>query len=381
MTKTQRVDATPMLRGAIFQLCVAVERCYQLKPGQSVHVEELGDISIPGETQTEVKHYVSPLTDNHPNFWNTLYNWTEPDSQAENYRFLILHTTQQFGTRSRLANFDSLSAKNRMQLLLQIHAELEAEHIRRSGAKDVRPSQTLAQQRALLNGDRKERLGKLLEKVCIEARCANASELYEQLCQEKAGHVLDANAHSYIDALIGFVCKPEMAGDMRWTISFDEFKVHLQYLTSIHCSASLQFPRAEFERLRHTNFSEAREDIFVRKIVDVGGSGKVITTAIREYEGTTATIAAEFRRHTSAALQYSEFEEEVIGVFEAGHLRACLEPAHDEHSSMRFYLNMIASTPPSFPGYTDSPHGFRNGVLHLTMNDQHQEYHWKVTKK
>jgi hypothetical protein len=381
MAQTQRVDATPMLRGAIFQLCVAVERCYRLKPGQSVHVEELGDVSIPGETQTEVKHYAAPLTDNHPNFWNTLYNWTEPDSQADNYRFLILHTTQEFGARSRLAEFNSMSTKDRMQLLLQIHGDLELEHLRRNGSENARPSPTLVQQRALLSADRRERLDALLEKVCIEARCANASELYEQLCQEKAGHVLDDNARIYIDALIGLVCRPVLAGDTRWTISFDEFKVHLQYLTSIYCSASRQFPRAEFERLRHADFAEMREDMFVRKIVDVGGNGKVITTAIREYEATTATIAAEFRRHTSAAMQLSEFEVEVIGVFEARHLRACLEPAHDENSSMRFYLNMIASTPPSFSGYTDSPHGFRNGVLHMTMNDQRQEYIWKVTKK
>lgn len=380
MTQSQRADATPMMRGAIFQLCVAVDRCYQLKPGQSVYVEELGDVSIPGETQTEVKHYAEPLTDNHPNLWNTLFNWTEPNFLAENYRFLILHTTQQFSARSRLIDFNNLPAKDRMQLLLQIHADLEAEHVRRNRA-NARPSRTLAQQRALLNGDRRERLEALLEKVCIEARCANASDLYVQLCREKAGHVLDANAHSYIDALIGFVCKPRTDGDKHWSISFDEFKVHYQYLTSIYCRESRQFPRAEFERLRRIDFSEKREDMFVRKIVDVGGSGKVITTAIREYEGATATIAAEFRRHTSAAMQLNEFEGEVIDVFEAGHLRACMEPVHDQHSSMRFYLSMIASTPPAFPGYTDSPHGFRNGVLHLAMNDQGQEYTWKVTKK
>lgn len=381
MTQTQRADATPMMRGAIFQLCVAVERCFRLKSGQSVYVEELGDVSIPGETQTEVKHYTAPLTDNHPNFWNTLYNWTEPESQAENFRFLILHTTQQFGARSRLVDFNNLSANDRIQLLLQIHADLESEHVRRSGSEDVRPSQTLAQQRDLLHGDRRERLNALMEKICIEARCASASELYEQLCEEKAAHVLDANARSYIDALIGFVCKPKMAGDMRWTVTFDEFKVHCQYLTSIYCTGSRQFPRAEFERLRDIEFSETRQDIFIRKIADVGGSGKVITTAIREYEGTTATIATEFRRHTSAAMQLREFEGEVIGVFEAAHLRACLKPVHDEHSSMRFYLTMVTSTPPSFPGYTDSPHSFRNGILHIAMDDEKRQYVWKVAKK
>lgn len=370
-----------MMRGAIFQLCVALERCYRLKPGQIVHVEELGDVSIPGETQTEVKHYAAPLTDNHPNFWNTLYNWTEPAARADDYRFLILHTTQQFSTRSRLVDFNNLSAEDRLKLLLQIHTDLEAEHARRNESADARPSQTLAQQRALLNGDRRECLDQLLEKICIEAQCARASELYEQLCHEKAGHVLDANVHTYINALIGFVCKPEMEGITKWTISFDEFAAHLQYLTSIFCSASRQFPRAEFDRVRSVDFSAPREDLFVRKIADVGGSGKVVTTAIREYEGTVATIATEFRRHTSAAIRYGEFEAEVIGVFEAGHLRACLEPTHDEHSSMRFFLTTITSSPPSFPGYTDSPHSFRNGVLHMTMNDHQQEYEWKVMRK
>ena len=381
MTKPLRSDATPMMRGAVYQLCVALERCYQLHPDQSLLVEELGDVSVPGEAQTEVKMYSSPLTSSHPNFWNTLYNWTEPASKSEEYRFLILQTSEEFGSRSRLANFNDTPADERMQLLVVIHDELELDFASRTErGKATKPSQTLLQQRALLVGDRKPLLEQLIGKIYIEARSASPTELYGQLCQDKGRHVLDSKISSYIDALLGFVCRRGMAPSERWEVSCEAFNAQVQTLTATYCRDSRQFPRAEFERAEQLEYEEPSEDLFVRKIVEVGGAGKVLLRAMRDYEGTTATISKEFGHYTAAASHFHAFRKEVINVFEDFHLSECLEPVHNEHTSLRFYLRTITSPPPAFPSYADSPRSFRNGILHIAMDDEEQGYAWKVVK-
>ena len=49
-----RQDATASTRATIYHLCVAVDKCYKLKDGQKLLIEELGDITIEGEQQVEL---------------------------------------------------------------------------------------------------------------------------------------------------------------------------------------------------------------------------------------------------------------------------------------------------------------------------------------
>lgn len=381
MTKTLRADATPMLRGAVFQLCVAVESCFKLKARQVLYVEELGDVTVAADTQTEVKLHSSPLTDNHPNFWNTLFNWTDSAMDARQFRFLILLTSQEFGTECQLVRFNELEPAKRLQLLVSIHEGLARDFERRTRKAGGSPSKTLVQQRELLMGDRRALLEELIGRIFIEARCATPSELYTRLCQEQARHVLDSKRESYVDAVFGFVCRGGLTEQSHWKITCEEFNEQIQALTSTYCQESRQFPRAEFDRIDLADIDESSQDIFVQKLKEIGATGSHVKKAIRDYEGTTSTIDKEFRNHTSAGLHLKRFTTDVIDLFESGHELACFAPAHDVNSSMRFYLEMIGSTPPTFPGYADSPANFRNGILHVTMDDHNSNYVWKVIKK
>ncbi len=76
-TEKVRQDATASTRGTIYQLCVAVEKCYELREGKKLLIEELGDVTIKGDQQVEVKQYSDSLTDGHHNLWNTLKNWMD----------------------------------------------------------------------------------------------------------------------------------------------------------------------------------------------------------------------------------------------------------------------------------------------------------------
>jgi hypothetical protein len=70
-TRKLSQDATDSTKGIIYQLCVAVQKCYEMIGGQKVLVESLGDVTIRDHEQVETKYYRDPLTDNHPNFWKT----------------------------------------------------------------------------------------------------------------------------------------------------------------------------------------------------------------------------------------------------------------------------------------------------------------------
>lgn len=381
MSKSLRSDATPMLRGAVFQLCVALECCFKLGPGQVLYVEELGDVTVPGSMQTEVKLYTEPLTDSHPNLWNTLFNWTESVLNACQFRFLILLTSQVFGKQSRLAEFNGLTAAKRMEMLDAIHKELELEFDRRNSGGSGVPSKTLLQQRDLLKGNRRELLHKVIDRIVIEAGCATPTELYTHLCQQHARQILDSKQEAYIDALFGFVCRRGLDGSGHWRISCEEFNTEVRDLSATYSSESRQFPRAEFDKIDWMDMDESSQDLFVKKIKDIGAAGNHVKKAIRDYEGTTATIDKEFRDHTSAGLHLKRFKSEVVDLFEAAHEGACYERAHDAHTSIRFYLATIGSAPPTFPGYADSPVNFRNGILHIEMDDIQCELDWKVVKK
>lgn len=71
-TAALRGDATASIDAIVYQLGVAVSKCFELDEGQVLVIEELGDVTVEDVLQIEVKCYTDSLTDGHKNFWNTL---------------------------------------------------------------------------------------------------------------------------------------------------------------------------------------------------------------------------------------------------------------------------------------------------------------------
>lgn len=378
MNQPVRAEASASTRGTIYHLCVALERCFMLAPGQKLLIEELGDVTVPGTEQVEVKQYSSPLTDNHPNFWNTLFNWTDPSFDTSQYESLVLHTTQKFGERSKLAAWNSLDREKRIELLDEIHADLEADFQGKQKEQPSAPSKTLTQQRTLLT-DRRSAVEAVVEKVVIEAGADGLTSLYKKLCETKAFHVLDSNAEKYINALLGFVCRLDMTAGERWEITREEFKSQVESLTNIYRSESRNFPRSHIDLMQISADCNERGDLFVEKIREIGSPVRHVNQAIRDFEGTVSTIANEFRTYSIAHTRLTSFTREIENLFEASYDRACLgtQPL-DNKACQRFYLDTTTSQPPNFPGYDDCPSHFRNGLLHIGMDDEERDWRWRL---
>ena len=120
-----RQDATESTRGTVYHLCVAVQKCYELREDESVLLEELGDITTEDKEQVEIKQYSDTLTDGHLNFWNTLRNWMDDSFNHASYSSLVLHTTQEFGPRASIAKWNESTTESRIHLLRAINASFE----------------------------------------------------------------------------------------------------------------------------------------------------------------------------------------------------------------------------------------------------------------
>lgn len=98
-----------------YQVLIGVEKCFLLKHEQSIYFEKDGDVSLLGNnaeqsTQIEAKNYTAPLTDHHENLWNTLKNWLDNAFEHHKYGALVLHTTQSFGSTTKLKGWNEKTA-------------------------------------------------------------------------------------------------------------------------------------------------------------------------------------------------------------------------------------------------------------------------------
>ncbi|WP_350316868.1 hypothetical protein OHK33_06940 [Pectobacterium aroidearum] len=125
-----------------YQVLIGIDKCFTLQDDQSIWFERDGDVSfVSGEidhsSQTEVKAYSAPLTDHHENLWNTLNNWLDIQFQHEEYGTLILHTTQAFGSKTRLKKWNTLNPTERIQTLKEIYAERTTEELNDEKPKSI----------------------------------------------------------------------------------------------------------------------------------------------------------------------------------------------------------------------------------------------------
>jgi hypothetical protein len=379
-------NATPSTKGTIYQLCVAVEKCYEMVLGQKVLIECQGDVTIPDSQQVETKFYSDALTDNHPNIWKTLLNWMQDGFDPTTYSSLILYTTQQFGERSTISEWNGLILQQRIEALEGINRlaeERELERHKKAPGGQSKIPDVLSHQRFVLDALRRSKLHQVLERFAIEACSPNLSELHTIIKQRNIKGILEGKKDDFLNALIGFITKADEARGKNWEITYEEFDEKVGDLNTLYCRETRVFPKKYLDCSQPQNAQQLKDQhnyTFVRKIRDIEYH-EVVPKAVSDYIAALRTLHEEFKNYEVPPQRTKNYAEELIELFTIRYRKACRGCIDIIKESKDFLDDTTAEEPRSFEGFDDRPPlSFRNGLLHSQLDDEDKNLKWRLEK-
>lgn len=374
-------DATASTQGTVYQLYVVVWKCFEMVANQKVIVERFGDVTLSGQQQLEIKYFSDPLTDNHPNFWKSLNNWTRPEFDENQYESLILYTKQVFGSRSLFHDWNRKDVAGRMATLQAIVSAAEEKFKKQSPqagrSKKREPPDVLLMQRDILQ--RSGKLHSVVAKLAIADASPDIEGLYSRLKQTYAKGILEGKTDEFMQGLLGHVISPPTICGPSWEITFDDFTTKVRELTSQYCRGTCYFPM-KFKRENVSPDDQAKHstDLFVSKIRDIQYE-TVIPKAIADYLYASDTILKDFKDYQVPHTAYRDFLDSVMDQFIPAYRKACRGQC-DISNSQNFYDDMMSSPVPSFQGFQPPGTTFRNGVLHMQLNDVGENLRWRLIR-
>lgn len=382
MTNRLPHDASASTKGTIYQLYVAVHKCFEMVSGQKVLIERFGDVTISDSQQIETKLYAEPLTDNHINFWKTLNNWMHDAFDNKAYSSLILCTTQAFGEHAIISEWNGVASARRLEILETIHKqaeEREAQRKKKNGAADSSIPESLQLQRRVLDATKRNKLFSVIEKYTIASCSPLMEELYNRISDQYCKGILNGKRHDFLNSLLGFVMSPGAIHGSNWEITYDQFDLKVGDLKSLYCRETRIFPT---KYLSATSVAvpkvESYQDRqFVKKIYDIS-YGDVVAQAIQEYIGASRTVLEEFKNYEVPPSRHTDYAQEVIGVFQARYRSAARNVSNVINDSKDFFDQIVAEDSPSFAGFDKPPRSFRNGVIHMYCDDPDKNLKWRL---
>ncbi len=372
-----RNDATSSVTAIIFQVGVAVLKCWEMRRGQKVLIEKCGDVTVDGEQQIETKLYSGNLTDGHINFWKTISNWMQEGFDPEAFSALVLYTNQPIGPRALIAQWNDADTTRRLAILEEIRTRM----VDQSTSRTDRPSQSITFQNAVLDILKRNKLLKVIERFHIEHATPDLPGTHALIKERFIKGIPSGNIDSYFRAVLGFVISPTLEGSS-WEITFDSFSREIESLTSIFCKETRIFPRRYFSGATLPPgevMEEHSEHRFVKELRLIEHH-EVVPAAIRDYTSTLQTIKEEFSNYEVPRRKTEAYTQELLETFKARHRVACRNCTDSITHSQNFYDNFTSEPPHAFEGFESPPLAFRNGVLHSQMNDERLDLHWKVLK-
>jgi hypothetical protein len=369
-------------RATIQQICVGLLKCYEMAPGQKVSIEELGDVTLEEIEQIEVKVYKDKLTDGHPNFWKTLKNWVDDTYDAEPYSYLVLYTTQSFADGARLEKWNKANVDERLEVLKAIQTEFR-ERFEEAKAEDEKkkPSDVYKLQEYVFASSREVKLKSVVEKYVIETGCPDMPNLAQQIMDKRIVGVPEALKVSYLEALLGFVFSPLNHADKRWEITREAFHARNVELMNRYCKEARRFPKKvlrDVKLLTDDELDTPEDALFIQKIQEIDLNARDIVEAKSAHFGALRAIEDMYSKYQVSRDCVADFVEDVLGRFEPMHKVASLRSQDVVLDSQVFYHERHADAPPSLGQFDDVSQRFRNGVLHMEMDEPFRDLQWKL---
>jgi len=355
-----------------YQMLIGLNKCFSLESGQSVWFEKDGDVSLLAldaaqSTQTEVKDYAAPLTDHHENLWKTLKNWLAVDFDATKYGALMLHTTQAFGTTTRLKGWNSKNAEQRLQLLKEIFSERTIEQLNAE-----KPSEIIKLQKIVMAAN-ESFLKNVLGKVTLFTEADNGQELAKQITSRPIG-IPRNNLKSYLHGLIGFVYA--QADQQSWSISHQDFSAKCEELTALLCKKEFTFPMFTGYEASDQEVESHQDRPFVQKINEIEHH-EMLPEAVSNWIELQNSLLEQLDEYPLYKENTITYQNKLVKKYKLAYSTAQLEATDAIKSSKILYNNTIGEQPLNM-GNDIPPIEYKNGLIHDALDDEERGLKWRV---
>ena len=400
-TQALPVDATVLFVALQYQLLVAVEQCHYLMPGECLWIEAMGDVTVPGKTQIEVKHYRDKLTDSHQNFWNTIRNWLHERFDRSSYKSLVLLTTQEFGAQSRLKDWNILTAVQRLEHMQEIGSdgasapqtqmeeppEPQDDAVQTAETTARKPSKARALQQEVLAPENRAALFEVLERMLI---IPGENALPERIDSYKTRYLKTIRLslqQQYLNDLLGFMFSTELVLD-GWKITHEAFTAKLTALSSLYMKHPSEFPLRDLRPLEEkVDLDEIRPMLFAKKILEIEGEKYLKHAALHRLfaqDTISGLLKDQIPIKHSLDLYLHNHRSNHFVAREAAILdcNGLQDDAALKKASLRFYLARLGASTEPFCAMANTMPEFRNGVYHMLADEspekKDEEFHWKL---
>jgi hypothetical protein len=355
-----------------YQVLIGLEKCFSLEENQVIWFEKDGDVSLLGKSvaesiQTEVKAYSDNLTDHHENLWKTLKNWLAPEFEQNQYGALILHTTQAFGATTRLKNWNTQTAAQRLQLLNDIYSERLKEQL-----NTEKPSEIIKLQKTVMATE-PSLLMDILEKVSLFTEADDAQVLETCILARPVG-IPKNNLKSYLHGLVGFVYGE--ANQASWSIHHKDFNAKCEELTAFFCKKEFTFPPFTGYEASDQEVELHQDKIFVQKITEIEHNA-MISDAVGNWMELQNSLLEQLDEYPLYQDKTTAYQEQLVKRFKLAHSSAQLEMIDSLKSSKLLYNNTIREQPLNL-GNDTPPKEYKNGLIQDAMDDEERNLMWKL---
>ncbi|HFH2603932.1 hypothetical protein [Pseudomonas aeruginosa] len=398
-------DATKLYEALKYQIYVAMDYCHTLDKNDVLWIEVFGDVTVEGRDQIEVKEYSDSLTDSHENFWNTLNNWLKPEFNHQQFANLILLTTQAYGERAAIKDWDQWNVAQRLAALEAIfkdaetrfeNAKLKREAVADqgdesgTGGKTPGSSKALILQRKVMAETMRESLIDALPKVKI---ITEQPDLMGLIARYKRAHLKSIHEHrsdDFLDDLFGFMTSAVKITE-GWRFTTAEFDRKFTELTARYMKGSVKFPRVNAEEIeREAAKMNVRDRTYAKKLDEIGGAEDVILEATVDLLHAHDYIIELIKDCTTSQSDVEDYSKSHMRTHSAS--RSALMVDIDEtwsdaklkQASLKFYHARCGLDVAGFGSYEDTPVEFRNGIYHMLADavpaSPTKEFHWRLWK-
>ncbi|MDB5122817.1 MAG: hypothetical protein JWP94_946 [Mucilaginibacter sp.] len=374
-------DASDSIGAIIYQFYIALNKCFELEPNETVFIEKFGDVSNSTQ-QIEVKQYSDPLTDSHLNFWNTVNNWLHVDFDHTRFKNLILLTTQDYGPKTQFAKWNDANSDERLMILNEIKDAAVKRHqtalAKDEGRQKAKP-EALALMEKVLSSESAERLNQIVAKTFIADATPLPPEYYAAIKNKYLKGIPSINKDVVMTAMLGLIMSPEIT-DNAFEITEETFSKQFQEITAQYNSTTIIFPK----KLLNTKIDESErnkhlDENYVKKILEIEYD-EAIPDAVTHYVVTNKTIAEELMDRLSNKQVYEAYHQEIINQIKPKYATACRNAKEDSliNQSKDHYDSIMSLPSPALGNFNDTHIIFKNGTIHILANDDTYGLRWKL---